>query len=50
MMIDTPDRIRRKEAEVNDILKRARFHYVKNYSDLSEKKKNRIKSIKSLDR
>ncbi|MGP6240348.1 transposase, partial [Cuniculiplasma sp. SKW4] len=49
MMNDTLDRIRRKEARDNDILKHTRYQWLKNYSDLSEKERDRLMSVKSLD-
>ena len=49
MMNDTLDRIRRKEARNNEILKHTRYDWLKNSSDLSEKERDRLMSIKSLD-
>ena len=49
MMNDTLDRIRRKESRENDILKHTRYQWLKNYSDLSEKERDRLISVKSLD-
>ena len=49
MMNDTLDRIRRKEARENEILKHTRYDWLKNYSDLSEKERGRLMSVKSLD-
>ena len=49
MMNDTLDRIRRKEARDNDILKHTRYDWLKNYSDLSEKERDHLRSFKSLD-
>ena len=37
MMNDVLDKIRRKEARENEILKHTRYDWLKNYSDLSEK-------------
>jgi transposase len=49
MMNDTLDRIRRKEARNNEILKHTRYDWLKNSDDLSEKERDRLMSIKSLD-
>ncbi len=49
MMNETLDKIRRKEARENEILKHTRFHWLKNYSDLSQKERDRLMSVKSLD-
>jgi transposase len=49
MMNDNLDRIRRKEARNNEILKHTRYDWLKNSDDLSEKERDRLMSIKSLD-
>ena len=49
MMNDALDRIRRKEARENSILKHTRYDLLKNYSDLSDKERDRLISLKSLD-
>jgi transposase len=49
MMNETLDRIRRKEARENEILKHTRYDWLKNSSDLSKKERDRLMSIKSLD-
>ncbi len=49
MMNDTLDRIRRKEARENKILKHTRYDWLKNFSDLSERERDRLMSVKSLD-
>ena len=49
MMNDTLDRIRRKEARNNEILKHTRYDWLKNSSDLSDKERYRLMSVKSLD-
>ena len=49
MMNDVLDKIRRKEARENEILKHTRYDWLKNSSDLSEKERDRIMSVKSLD-
>ncbi len=49
MINDTLDRIRRKEAKSNDILKHTGYDWPKNSSDLSEKERDRLMSIKSPD-
>jgi transposase len=49
MINDTLAGIRRKEARENEILKPTRYHWLKNYSDLSEKERERVMSVKSLD-
>ena len=49
MMNDTLDRIRRKEARVNEILKHTRYDWLKNSDDLSDKERDRLMSVKSLD-
>ncbi len=49
MMNDALDRIRRKEARENKILKHTRYDWLKNYSDLSDKERDRLMSVKSLD-
>ena len=49
MMNDTLDRIRRKEARNNEILKHTRYGWLKNSPDLSEKERNCLMSVKSLD-
>jgi transposase len=49
MMDDTLDRIRRKEARENEILKHTRYDWLKNFHDLPEKERDRLMSIKSLD-
>ena len=48
-MNDALDRIRRKEARGNSILKHTRYDWLKNYSDLSDKERDRLMSVKSLD-
>ena len=45
MMNDTLDRIRRKEARVNEILKHTRYDWLKNSSDLSGKGSPHIREI-----
>jgi len=49
MMNDTLDRIRRKEAQENEILKHTRYDWLKNFHDLPEKERDRPMSVKSLD-
>ena len=49
MMNDALDRIRRKEARENEILKHTRYDWLKNFADLSEKERDRLMSVKSLD-
>jgi len=49
MMNDTLDRIRRKEAKSNGILKHTRYDWRKNFHDLQEKERDRLMSVKSLD-
>ena len=49
MMNDTLDRIRRKETRENAILKHTRYDWLKNYSDLSDRERDRLMSVKSLD-
>ncbi len=46
MMSDTIDRIRRKESRINAILKHTGYKWLKNYSDLNEKERDRLLSIK----
>ncbi|MGP6239933.1 ISL3 family transposase [Cuniculiplasma sp. SKW4] len=50
MMNDTLDRIRRKEARENDILKHTRYQWLKNYSDLSERERGPFTSPQSCKR
>lgn len=49
MMKDALDRIRRREARINAILKNTRYDWLKNYNDLMEKERDRLLSIKKLD-
>ncbi len=49
MMNDTLDRIRRKEARANGILKHTRYDWLKNSDDLTERERDRLMSVKSLD-
>ena len=49
MMNDTLDRIRRKEAKSNEILKHTRYDWLKNSDDLTERERDRLMSVKSLD-
>ena len=49
MMNDVLDKIRRKEARENEIIKHIRYDWLKNSSDLSEKERDRLMSLKSLD-
>lgn len=49
MMNDTLDKIRRKEARENEILKHTRYDWLKNSDDLSEKERDHLMSVKSLD-
>ena len=49
MMNDTLDKIRRKEARINEILKHTRYDCLKNSDDLTEKERDRLMSVKSLD-
>ncbi|MGP6208072.1 transposase [Cuniculiplasma sp. SKW3] len=49
MMNDTLDRIRRKEAKGNEILRHTRYDWLKNSSDLTERERDRLMSVKSLD-
>ena len=49
MMNDTLDRIRRKEAKANEILKHTRYDWLKNSDDLSDKGRDRLFFVKSLD-
>ena len=48
MMNDALDRIRRKEARNNEILKHTRYDWLKNSPDLSDKERDRLMSVKSL--
>ena len=43
------DRIWRKESRINAILKPMGYKWLKNYSDLNEKERDRLLSIKKLD-
>ncbi|QRF74545.1 Transposase [Thermoplasmatales archaeon] len=49
MMNDALDRIRRKESRENEILKHTRYDWLKNFSDLLQKERDRLMSVKSLD-
>ena len=49
MMNDALDRIRRKEAKSNEILKHTRYDWLKNFDDLTERERDRLMSVKSLD-
>ena len=49
MMNYTLDRIRRKGARVNEILKHTGYNWLKNSDDLSDKERDRLMSVKSLD-
>ena len=49
MMNDTLDKIRRKEARVNEILKHTRYDWLKNSDDLPDRERDRLSSLKSLD-
>ena len=49
MMNDALEKIRRKEARVNEILKHTRYDWLKKSSDLTEKERDRLMSVKSLD-
>ena len=46
MMNDILERIRRKESRINAILKPTGYKWLKNYSDLNEKERDRLLSIK----
>ena len=48
-MNDILDRIRRKEAKSNEILKHTRYDWLKNFDDLAERERDRLMSVKSLD-
>jgi len=48
MMNDTLDRIRRKGAKSNGNLKHTRYDWLKNFHDLPDKERDRLKSVKSL--
>ncbi len=48
-MNDALDRIRRKEASVNEILKYTRYDWRKNSDDFTDKERDRMLYIKSLD-
>ena len=47
MMNDILDRIRRKEAQNNEILKHAGYDWLKNSDDLSDRERDRLMSVKS---
>ncbi len=49
MMNDALDRIRRKEARENEILKHTRYDWLKNSDDLSDRERDRLMSVKSID-
>ncbi len=49
MMNDALDRIRRREAKSNEILKHTRYDWLKNFDDLTERERDRLMSVKSLD-
>ena len=49
MMNDALDKIRRKEARENEILKHTRYDWLNNFHDLSEKERDRLTSVKYLD-
>ena len=49
MMNDSLDRIGRKKSRENAILKRAKYDYLKNPFYLSEKERDYLISVKSLD-
>lgn len=44
---DTLDKIRRKEASVNEILKHTRYDWLNNSDDLSNRERDRLMSVKS---
>lgn len=48
MMNDTLDRIRRKESRENEIIKHARQDWLKNSSDLPDKERDRLMSVKCM--
>ena len=48
-MNDTLDKIRRKEAKENEILKQTRYDWLKNSDDLPDRERDRLSSLKSLD-
>ena len=47
-MNDALDRIRRKEASVNEILKYTRYDWLKKSDDLTDKERDRMLYVKSL--
>lgn len=49
MINEILDRIRRKEAFVNEILKHTRYDWPKNSDDLPDRESDRLMSVKSLD-